>query len=125
MLEKNKNLIGCGHYSYTVNESDNKTIDEITVPINEVNLDDWFHNLNPVYMHTSSMMWRNVNGRIYNKILLFLRAYGDTIFYFDKLKYSYGILVIDFFKSELQKTTINTSSKASPGKGVVIDVTDD
>ena len=48
-----------------------------------------------------------------------------SIKYFDKLKYSYCIIVIDFFKSELQKTTINTSSKASPGKGVVIDVTDD
>ena len=48
-----------------------------------------------------------------------------SIKYLDKLKYSYSILVTDFFKSELQKTTINTSSKASPGKGVVIDVTDD
>jgi glycosyltransferase involved in cell wall biosynthesis len=98
MLEKHRNLIGCGHYSYMVNESDNKKIGEITVPINEVNVDDWFHNLNPVYMHTSSLMWRNVNGHIYNKILQFLGAYSDTFIYFDKLKYG-NVGVIPKFMS--------------------------
>jgi molecular chaperone DnaK len=44
--------------------------------------------------------------------------------YLNKLKYCYGIMVIDFFKNELQNPNISKQSKNS-GEGVVIDVTEE
>jgi molecular chaperone DnaK len=44
--------------------------------------------------------------------------------YLNKLKYCYGIIVVDFFKNELQNPNISTQSK-NPGDGVVIDVTEE
>ena len=44
--------------------------------------------------------------------------------YLNKLKYCYGIMVVDFFKNELQNPNISKQSKNS-GEGVVIDVTEE
>ena len=45
--------------------------------------------------------------------------------YLDKLKYSYGIMVVDFFKNELKPIDGPIRQNDNPGKGVVIDVTDE
>ena len=44
--------------------------------------------------------------------------------YLNKLKYCYGIMIVDFFKNELQNPNISKQSKNS-GEGVVIDVTEE
>lgn len=44
--------------------------------------------------------------------------------YLDKLKYSYGIMMVDFFKQELQNTQ-SSLLKSNSGEGVVIDVTEE
>ena len=45
--------------------------------------------------------------------------------YLDKLKYCYGIMVVDFFKAELQNSSNESNISSDAGKGVVIDVTEE